>query len=153
MSITKSFTTREQYIAWRAAWRTEYKNLSIAIRTLKGAISEMQSKGELAGTQQVRLISLRAQATEMLSTRLLSKIRAGLLREKSDLEPKKLAEFVSAELHDAIIAGAEAAIAKRKEKALASQAAARATGKRKKSEKVMKRKASATTPQLADAAD
>jgi hypothetical protein len=150
MSITKSFTTREQYIAWRAAWRTEYKNLSIAIRTLKGAISEMQSKGELAGAQQNRLISLRAQATEMLSTRLTSKIRAGLLRAKSDMEPKKLAEFVSTELHDLIEIGAEAMIAKRKEKALTSQAAAKSTGKRKKAEKVLKTK---TPPQMADAAD
>jgi hypothetical protein len=151
MSITKSFTTREQYIAWRAAWRTEYKNLSIAIRTLKSTISEMQSKGELAGAQQVRLISFRAQATEMLSTRLLSKVRAGLLREKSDLEPKQLAEFVSAELHDAMMACAEATIAKRKEKALASQTAAKTISKQKKSERVMKRKTS--TPQMADAAD
>ena len=38
MNNTFNFETRDQYIAWRAEWRSEYKSTSIAIRAAKQAI-------------------------------------------------------------------------------------------------------------------
>jgi hypothetical protein len=95
MTNTTDFTTREQYVAWRAAWRIEYNNLSIAIRTLKTAIADLMKNGEYSGVQQARLAQLRANANQMLETRLASKIQAGLIRNTGEATPAQIAAGIA----------------------------------------------------------
>ena len=79
-SLDITIENREQYIAWRAAWRTEYKALSISIRATKLKISRMQKAGDSAGWEQSALSFQRVHAREMMELRMVSKIRARELR-------------------------------------------------------------------------
>ncbi len=128
-----TFTTREEYLAFRDAWKVQYKDLSIAIRSIKNAIAEMQSNGEFAGAQQNRLIVLKGRATDMLANRFAAKIRAGLLRKNPALTGEAYdAEFKIA--FEAITTShkqkQQVAVAKAKAKLAAKRALKKPTSRR-----------------------
>jgi hypothetical protein len=130
MTTYNTFTSREQYISWRAEWRTEYNNLSIAIRTLKHAIADTHRAGDYAGTQQSRLLILQADAEQMITKRAFSKIRAGLLRNNPDLS--------GTELESKTEAGYAAFVAKHEAARIASREATKVRIAAKIAEKKLK---------------
>jgi len=78
MNTKLTFTTKDEYIAWRAEWRRQYAAKSEEIRAIRRDIREAQHDG-ICGTVG-RLTSdiryLRAEATEMIALRHASKIRS-----------------------------------------------------------------------------
>lgn len=84
MNTTFNFETREQYIAWRAEWREDYKTTCIAIRAAKTALKQANRDGNWSALSQAHwaLIKLRQQAGELLSTRAESKIAAAEARAR-----------------------------------------------------------------------
>ena len=69
-----TFTTREQYLAYRAEWRQDYRALSATIRAHKLKAANMSRKGEFAGNIQALLQSERKQAFAMMEERAESKL-------------------------------------------------------------------------------
>lgn len=68
-----TFETREQYVVWRAEWRTSYLELSKIIRKAK-----LENKAaDKAGLSKKYLGPLKMNAREALEERRLSKERAG----------------------------------------------------------------------------
>jgi hypothetical protein len=69
------FTNRETYIAWRAEWRAQYKNLSAQIRTKKVELKTafQANNYDAAYKLQRQIPMLRDMATSMLETRKESK--------------------------------------------------------------------------------
>lgn len=46
--IAETFTTKDQYLAWRAEWRKQYAQLSSALRTLRLARKDYSRIGKVA---------------------------------------------------------------------------------------------------------
>ena len=69
-----TFTTREQYLAYRAEWRHDYRALSETIRSHKVIAANMSRKGAFAGNIQALLQSERKQALAMMEERAESKL-------------------------------------------------------------------------------
>lgn len=66
------FTTKQEYLTWRAEWRANYKHLSENIR-----IAKLENKKLNRAGQSTRcLTSIKSTATEMLLERQASKVRA-----------------------------------------------------------------------------
>lgn len=73
-----SFADRDGYLAYRAEWRSKYKELSTTILALKRAIKDAMRKApDRAYKFQWELASLKGDATFMLEERAASKILAG----------------------------------------------------------------------------
>jgi hypothetical protein len=70
------FKTKEEYLAYRSAWKAEYKQLSYEIRETKKDIRELMRNREYAGGLQSSLIRQRAEATAMLEELKLAKVEA-----------------------------------------------------------------------------
>lgn len=72
------FTNRETYLAWRAEWRAQYKNISAQIRAKKLELkTAFRSNDYVAAYKLQRQIPmLRDMATSMLETRKESKEQA-----------------------------------------------------------------------------
>ncbi len=79
MENTLNFTTREEYVAWRAEWRANYKLVSQRIRTARNTIKNMQREDKWQGmwNQCAELVRARRDANELLELRIASKIEAG----------------------------------------------------------------------------
>lgn len=60
------FTTREEYLAWRAEWKAVYKQNSLKIRKLKVEIKEKARAGYGAGPLQSKKEWLRVTQREAL---------------------------------------------------------------------------------------
>jgi len=77
-STPLTFTTREQYVAWRAQWRKEYAELSSRIRKENLALKDAFRGKGTASTWTIRhnLVVLRSTARAMLEMRAASKVRA-----------------------------------------------------------------------------
>lgn len=58
--------SRETYLAFRAAWKAEYKLLSVEIRELKLRIKRHMRNSIPSGSEQNALRSASAKATDML---------------------------------------------------------------------------------------
>lgn len=69
-----TFTTREQYLAYRAEWRQDYRALSETIRSHKVKAAQMSKEGKHAGNIQALLQSERKQALVMMEERAESKL-------------------------------------------------------------------------------
>lgn len=73
-----TFADRDGYLAYRAEWRSKYKELSTTIRSVKLAIKDaMRKDPERAYKFQWELTTLKRDATFMLDERAASKILAG----------------------------------------------------------------------------
>lgn len=102
---TFTFKTREEYLKWRAEWKTEYKELSKEIRRLKNARKEFKwtyrAKGDTASQKRTKIgpnpdydssaswmvWPKKWKATKALETLKEAKIEAGLQRAaRLDLE-------------------------------------------------------------------
>jgi len=66
--INKSFVNKAEYLVWRAAWRTYYRQLSELIRQTK-----LERKGDHAALAQWRCHCLRQEAQALLVIRRNSK--------------------------------------------------------------------------------
>lgn len=84
-----TFTNKEEYLAYRSAWKAEYKELTRTIRQLKADIRQTQKEKEYAGGMQYTLILERRAANTMIEDLKLSKMEA----QRQYLESKKLAEM------------------------------------------------------------
>lgn len=82
MENTLTFTTREEYVAWRAEWRANYKLTSQRIRTARNNIKNMQREGKWQGiwTQYSELGRAQHEARVLLDLRADSKVEAGKQR-------------------------------------------------------------------------
>jgi len=96
---TFTFKTREEYLAYRAAWKANYKALSKDIRNLKNQrkeyIWEYRAKGDTASKRRTKIgnnpnynasagydvFELKYSATAMLEELAEAKIEAGKQRE------------------------------------------------------------------------
>ena len=136
-----TFITREQYITWRAAWRTEYANLMKAIRTLKNGIAEGSKNLLYTGNQQNRLISLRGDAVELLQLRARSKVIAGLLRDEKPLDEATIEALMTAKAE------------RQKARAAINMTKALEKMKAKRGAKAADMTLKMKRPQIADAAD
>lgn len=72
-TLNPEFNTREEYIAYRDAWRSEYKELSKKIRQMKITVKEQQRAGAYA--DQTGLVRLRTKARQMMEARTLATTR------------------------------------------------------------------------------
>lgn len=86
-----TFTNKEEYLAYRSAWKAEYKELSQTIRELKANIRETQKNREYAGRMQYALIKERKAARTMLDDLKLSKMEA----QRQYLEQKQSLQAVN----------------------------------------------------------
>lgn len=68
-NISSEFKTREEYLAWRAAWREEYKNQSQLIRDTKNVIREAHRTGGDASSYQSQLHYQRVRANTLMKAR------------------------------------------------------------------------------------
>lgn len=75
-----TFETKEEYLAWRTAWRNHYKYLSGLIRGLRKEWRAQGSDHDPMTTSQLQ--RARAQARSMLQLRHASKRRAQALYEQ-----------------------------------------------------------------------
>ena len=84
MTNTFNFETREQYIAWRAEWKSAYETTSIAIRAAKKAIKTANRDNDWIALSRAHwsLISLKKQANKQLAERADSKMAAAAAREQ-----------------------------------------------------------------------
>lgn len=76
-----SFTTREEYLAWRAEWKADYKLRSQRIRALKKEIKGIARSGAYAGNEQMEREIYRAEARNALETLAEAKAEASRQRE------------------------------------------------------------------------
>ena len=69
--LALNFTNRETYIAWRANWRTAYRELSTEIREGKHAIRQAfrENNYDKAATLQRELLANRTLANRMMELR------------------------------------------------------------------------------------
>lgn len=74
-NISSEFNTREEYLAWRTAWREEYKNQSQLIRDTKQVIREAHRTGGDASSYQSQLHRHRARANSLMQARMAGKER------------------------------------------------------------------------------
>lgn len=106
---TFTFKTREEYLAYRAEWKANYKALSKDIRDLKNQrkqfIWEYRTKGDTASQKRTKVgdnpnynpnsgwkvMDLKYAATAMLEELAEAKVRAGKLREARLSEEKAAA--------------------------------------------------------------
>lgn len=86
-----TFTNKEEYLAYRSAWKAEYKELSKTIRELKVKIRNIQRNREYAGKMQYALIKERKAARIMLDDLKLCKMEA----QRQYLEQKQSLQAVS----------------------------------------------------------
>lgn len=88
MNTEFTFTNKEEYLAYRFAWKAEYKELSNTIRQLKADIRKTQKERSYAGTMQYTLIKERKAARTMLEELKLSKEEAQrqYLKQKQSLQ-------------------------------------------------------------------
>lgn len=79
MENTLTFTTREEYVAWRAEWRANYLLASQRIRTARNNVKNMQreDKWQNIWFQYAELGRARRDANELLELRAASKVEAG----------------------------------------------------------------------------
>lgn len=74
-TINTDFTTREEYLAFRDAWRTEYKALSEEIREMKRTIK--REAGTDAGSYaQSKRVVLRKRANNLMQIRIAATQRS-----------------------------------------------------------------------------
>jgi len=85
-----TFKTKDEYLTWRSLWRAEYRNLMIAIRTLKAGIITAQRSYQPWADQKIALDKHRSEATLMLSTRMRSKAIAGLQRDQKPVTDESI---------------------------------------------------------------
>ena len=81
MTMEINFTNRETYIAWRAQWRTAYKEISETIRSLKKQIATA-GNSEKASNLQRELHFERRLASRMMETRMEAKELVKAQREQ-----------------------------------------------------------------------
>lgn len=76
------FTSREEYVAWRAAWRSAYAAIATRIRTERAQLVTAQRGGQYQAANQALAARAVAQgiARRLLDVRAASKRRAGGLR-------------------------------------------------------------------------
>lgn len=104
-----TFTTREEYLAYRADWKKRYKTLSKNIRDLKNKRKkfkwEYRAKGDTVSKRRIKIgenpnydltagwraVNLKGDATAMLEELAESKIKAGKQREARLVDEKKAA--------------------------------------------------------------
>ena len=72
--IEKSFTTKAEYLVWRATWRAAYKELTKEIREAK--VDRKSKDATIRSMAQYQCFSLRKAATFMLEHRKNSKVEA-----------------------------------------------------------------------------
>lgn len=71
-----AFTSRDTYVAYRAAWKAEYKQLSQDIRREKLEVKEAHRSGGLGYTLSSSIRRHQARATDMLAELMDAKIEA-----------------------------------------------------------------------------
>lgn len=73
-----NFNTKEEYLAWTAEWKAEYKQLSADIRAAKHAYKAAQRSDVYNDIQNARIAMgrLKYKANEMITLRLQSKFEA-----------------------------------------------------------------------------
>jgi hypothetical protein len=86
-----TFTNKEEYLAYRSAWKAEYKELSRTIRELKADIREIQKNEKNAGILQCSRNKERKAARTMLDDLKWSKMEA----QRQYLEQKQSLQAVS----------------------------------------------------------
>lgn len=72
-TLNPKFDSRETYLAWRNAWRAEYKQQSQLIRDTKKMIREAHRSGGEAGPLQSTLHYQRLQANALMNARRVGK--------------------------------------------------------------------------------
>ncbi len=81
------FTNRETYIAWRAQWRANYKQISLEIREGKANLATQFRESDLASARTQRnLLSNRSLANQMML------IRTAATEKKNEIIAAKMAE-------------------------------------------------------------
>lgn len=65
--MTYNFTNRDEYLAYRAAWRAQYKALTLEIRANKR--EQRSTSGEATSSLQSKLHYLRIQANRLMMER------------------------------------------------------------------------------------
>lgn len=73
---TFDFSNREEYLEYRANWKSEYMACSQEIRDLKKEIKKAQKAGEMAGGNQYKREMLRTKQRAALKELALAKIEA-----------------------------------------------------------------------------
>lgn len=73
-----TFTTRDEYTSWRSDWRSEYAEISAAIRQFRKDLKEAQRKGYVGDVCvcNSHIHTLRQSANAMLAQRVESKLRS-----------------------------------------------------------------------------
>jgi len=66
-SFTFAFQTRDRYLEFRRQWKEHYALLGTALRAQKRRIRDTMRAREHAGEQQVKLLSLKSDATVQLA--------------------------------------------------------------------------------------
>jgi hypothetical protein len=80
--VTTDFTTKEEYLAWRAAWRIGYAALSDAIRQNKRDMQKFMHPDERAKLQ-TRKHWNRCDARALLEVRRESKVKVAAQRAEA----------------------------------------------------------------------
>ena len=71
-----TFTNRETYLVWRAAWRVQYRELSLSIRANKAKAARLSKNGEDASITQMITRRQSFAAFALMETRMASKQRS-----------------------------------------------------------------------------
>ncbi|SOC27403.1 hypothetical protein SAMN05428964_105402 [Thalassospira xiamenensis] len=76
-----TYKSREDYLAWRTAWRQEYAELSRTIREAKRDRDDKNLSSDQRSGAQAHCHTLRHRAHDMMELRSASKTLAGELRQ------------------------------------------------------------------------
>lgn len=85
MTYNFTFTTRDEYLAYRADWRARYKAQTQEIRLIKRQMVERYTKGFNNSSYQSNLHYLRRRANEMMVE----------LQEAKEFKNKQMAEAIA----------------------------------------------------------
>lgn len=81
-TINTATMTRDEYVAFRAVWKNEYKALSLKIRNLKRDIKNTMRSGGYAGNEQPFLGAYAFDARHMLETLAEAKAKLKTLTDE-----------------------------------------------------------------------
>jgi hypothetical protein len=77
-NLDLDFTTREQYLTWRAEWRKQYRELSNSIREKKAKRNANFRNGDSAAVLQSIILRQKIAAFELMELHTESKKLAGM---------------------------------------------------------------------------
>ena len=75
-----TFTSREEYLSWRQAWKKDYQDVTLAIRIWKNGIEVAKAENN-PYVQRYCLARLRDRANDLLNLLILAKAKASIQRK------------------------------------------------------------------------